>query len=138
MNCLHCDEPRRIKSRGLCQPCYLKPKIRDLYPKAPCGPSPETVAKKYKGEAKFASRGVGNEPGRTPSYPTSAPPGTEIKLRVMRDRLARGENAIHPLDAKGDANPRGVSVFFGVESVRPDGKHAAAEMPKDEVEDDGD
>ena len=38
-----------------------------------------------------------------PQFPTAAPPGTEEKIRIMRERLARGEHLHHPGDESGNA-----------------------------------
>ena len=37
---------------------------------------------------------------KTPRFPTSYLPGGRNKMRIMRARLARGENPTHPLDAR--------------------------------------
>lgn len=42
--------------------------------------------------------------GRRPAKrPTSHPPGTALKLAVMRQRASRREDVFHPLDATGSA-----------------------------------
>ncbi|HEV3257278.1 MAG TPA: hypothetical protein VG013_10390 [Gemmataceae bacterium] len=33
-----------------------------------------------------------------PGEPTEAPPGSEVKIRIMTERAARGEPLFHPLD----------------------------------------
>lgn len=40
------------------------------------------------------------EPPREPLEPTDAIPGTPEKIKVMRQRVSRGEMPHHPLDAK--------------------------------------
>jgi hypothetical protein len=59
---------------------------------------------------------------RLPWKPTTAPAGSERKLRVFAERLARGESLFHPADslertgetsARGQGDVRGVCPFEG-------------------------
>lgn len=80
--CLHCGKPGTA-GRGLCNACYLKPKVRYLYP---C-----KIAVKEKPEQMEADE---------PDDPTGALPGTEEKIRVLEERAARGVGLFHPQDAR--------------------------------------
>ncbi len=40
-----------------------------------------------------------------PSDPTSAPPGSKVKLEVMQSRLERGECLFHPMDCAAPFAP---------------------------------
>lgn len=63
----------------------------------------------YPSTSKYARRGVGNVSGTLPlpTRPTTAPPGTPLKIVVMGRRAARGEATFHPADARfeGDQRP---------------------------------
>ena len=62
------------KARGLCLVCY------------------------YELKAELTPNESGST-GRYPAEPTTALPGTEEKIRVMRERAARREKLFHPEDA---------------------------------------
>jgi len=40
-----------------------------------------------------------------PGEPTEAPPGSELKIRILTERAARGEPLFHPLDGLKRAGP---------------------------------
>jgi hypothetical protein len=48
----------------------------------------------------FHPQELATHEGRLPSYPTSAMPGSKVKLRIMQLRVERGEHLHHPLDAR--------------------------------------
>ena len=54
----------------------------------------------YPSTNKYARRGLGNLTGAIPlpAEPTSAPPGSLEKMKVMRRRIERGEGLFHPRD----------------------------------------
>lgn len=87
--CRHCGSRVATHGRGLCQTCYVKTTIRDLYP--PDRPPNRRV-------------GMGiNLNGRNlqpASSPTLALPGTPEKIKVMRERAMAGEELHHPKDVK--------------------------------------
>jgi len=83
--CRHCGKGKVNRPRGLCWPCYYKPGVKDLYPST----------------SKYAKRGVGNLTScRTPRRPTNTEPGSEERMEVFAERIARGENLFHPQDAR--------------------------------------
>lgn len=84
--------------KGLCCSCYQNLEIRERYPRLRRPKSTTHVL------------GNGLTPGRVPSYPTSAMPGTAIKAMVMRLRLERGENPHHPKDARDNDKLPGVGM----------------------------
>lgn len=81
--CDFCGEHRRILRLGLCYICYYSPQIR----------------KKYK-EDRDEDRKYPTEqiPYPLPAQPTDAQPGTEAKIEVMAERVARKEALHHPHD----------------------------------------
>jgi hypothetical protein len=123
ITCYHCRKQKPEAARGLCHYCYARPAIRVLYKarpsvpreRKPCAHCKLTKAITCRGlcsrcystpgvrccYGRPATRGVGlgNAP-KMPVHPTDAPPGSERKMRVMHERLARGESCFHPLDAR--------------------------------------
>lgn len=88
--CVHCD--RRVRrtsggggNRGLCYTCYHKTEIREQYP-----PDPKHGRRYQDTSAKEAP---------LPDGPTSAPPISEEKVRVMMERARLRQQLFHPLDA---------------------------------------
>ncbi len=85
--CRNCCNPERPvnRPRGLCWCCYYAPGVRDLFPIT----------------SKYASRGfavtIESDPKQA-SEPTDAPPGSLAKMRVMQQRILRGESPFHPGD----------------------------------------
>ncbi len=80
--CRHCQQHPATRSRQLCYGCFENSSIRDLYP-------PMTRNK--------SDRSRRNR--RLPRVPTSAPPGSEAKIRVMQHRFMRRMQLFHPQDA---------------------------------------
>lgn len=88
-NCPHCErENVPIKARGICRKCYAFPEIRCLYDCLPHyvkpiqGPGSDTIVKRPLPE------------------PTDALPGTEEKVKVLKERAMLGQQLWHPLDAQ--------------------------------------
>ena len=87
--CVHCRERPACRARQMCWTCYYTPGLRGRY----------RVAHRAsrKGEAADFTG-----PGREPAAATEAAPGSEEKMRVMEDRVSRGEKLHHPQDRKLD------------------------------------
>src|SRR5437588_11408350 len=96
MACRHCGRNRVNRPRGLCWSCYYTPGVRERYPST----------------SKFARRGVGDFNGRAEvaPEPTSAPPGSAEKVRVLEERARLGLSLWHPMDAPMDAESRKLGV----------------------------
>lgn len=92
--CMHCQERQAHSCRGLCRRCYvtLTPAEKQSYPDR------RHVAN---GDARNPWRDCHNRRGRLPASPTDALPGSEAKILVMQERVARGELPCHPRDARG-------------------------------------
>lgn len=84
--CVHCKKSKVNRPKNLCWNCYYTPGVKDLYPS----------------NSKFSRRGIGNgcHPVKRPRKPTTAPPGSLRKMRVMLNRIKRLETVDHPRDAK--------------------------------------
>lgn len=82
MLCQHCDRNPVQRSRGLCWSCFYSPGVRERYP----------PGHRYR-------RGIGTTRKRLPCEPTDAIPGTPEKIRVLMERVARGEELFHEEDA---------------------------------------
>jgi hypothetical protein len=85
--CRNCLQENRCPARGLCQGCYLDPKIRGQYPAR---------------MAKAPSGGVvrGSSCGEALRQPTRHRPGTEGKLAVLAARFAAGLPLFHSEDPR--------------------------------------
>lgn len=83
--CSHCSRPvYALRSRGLCDRCYVVRAIRVQYPLL------------RPGFDWRSSAGIHERAGLP--EPTSAPPGSEAKIAVMAARAERNESLWHPLD----------------------------------------
>ena len=90
--CRHCGARKVNRPRGLCWGCYYAPGVRDLYP------TRSVHGRRGPGHALAAY-------GRPlPAEPTHAEPGSEAKIAVMSERVARGEQLFHPRDARVKLN----------------------------------
>jgi hypothetical protein len=96
MLCRHCQRVNSNRPRGLCWSCYYTPGVRERYPST----------------SKFARRGVSDFNGRAglAVMPTSAPPGSDEKVRVLEERARLGLSLWHPLDAPMDVESRRLGV----------------------------
>ena len=83
MTCLHCHEPRPIRSRRLCWRCYAVHTVREQYKKIPSLRS-----------------GLCGDNKDLPLCPwaTDAQPGTPEKMSVMLRRAETGYAIFHPDD----------------------------------------
>lgn len=79
--CQHCQMNLACRPRGLCYQCYLSRAIRRLH-------HPRT---RNRLDTNCRTR-------RLPARPTTAQPGSEAKLLVFQQRLARRESLFHPRD----------------------------------------
>lgn len=61
--------------------------------------------------------------------PTDAPPGTEDRVRVMAERVARGESPFHPLDFDWDADLEEADRVFQVAKTHRNGASARLQQP---------
>lgn len=95
--CKHCGKNKVNRPRGLCWSCYYTPGVKDQHPST----------------SKYARRGRGNLTGDAPMplAPTLATPGSEEKIRVLEERVRRGESLWHPSDAKGNPDRAPVEVI---------------------------
>ena len=92
--CLHCHKNLRRKtrggvrcgSRGLCRTCYYVPEVRERYPRL----------------RNTIDEDVVWTPERLPAEATEARPGSEDKIRIIQERLARGESLFGPRDVQID------------------------------------
>lgn len=93
--CRHCKDRNVCRPRGLCNTCFLDLAVRELYPIS---------------TSRYASKGVGtgNVCGKVPAAATTAGPGSDAKIDVMRGRAERGESLSHPDDCDVSA-PAGPS-----------------------------
>lgn len=85
--CVHCDERKATRARGLCDRCHRNQDIREVYP------------------AKAGWWGNDNDSMRRSLPTTDAAiclPGTEERLVVMSLRAERGESLHHPEDRRID------------------------------------
>lgn len=80
--CRHCSRNRIGRPRGLCWSCYYRPGVRERYAPA----------------ASTGRRGIGFDADRLPE-PTSAPPGSLEKVRVLMMRALHRQELWHPDDA---------------------------------------
>ena len=81
--CVHCKKNKAQRSRQLCVKCYDNLEIRNSTPPVTlCG---------YRGLSYLRSP-------KLATLPTSALPGSIEKIRVMQERLSRGEAVFHPDD----------------------------------------
>lgn len=80
--CQHCKKKGSLARRGLCHPCYKIPAIRRRYPKI----GEHGGKSLYEGVSKL------------PQEATDAPPASDRKIRVMMERVERGESVSHPED----------------------------------------
>jgi len=96
MLCRHCNRVPSNRPRGLCWSCYYRPGVRQLYPST----------------SRFARRGIADRIGRVPlpRVPTSAPPGSEAKVRVLMARASKRQGLWHPADAPMDVESRKLGV----------------------------
>ncbi len=79
--------------RGLCSACYRTPGVRAFY----------AAADDNRGDTGRRGGGIEYPRGDRSLWPsTAAPPGSEEKLRVMEDRVAKGLPIFHPDDAAFD------------------------------------
>lgn len=85
MLCRSCKKVRSNRPRGLCYSCYYKPSVRAMFPST----------------SKFARKGAGIGVccSKSSAVPTGAMPGSEEKIRVLMERVSRGEDLWHPSDA---------------------------------------
>lgn len=86
--CRCCSKPRRLHRRGLCWTCYYTPGVRERFPPT----------------SRFANRGVpdGDDARPLPPTPTSAPRGSEAKIRALQERARLRASLWHPKDAQVD------------------------------------
>jgi hypothetical protein len=87
--CKHCQCCKVNRPRGLCWTCYYTPGVKDQY-----GPV-----------SKFGRRGLGNHLKSKlplPERATSAIPGSEEKIRILMERVAKGQQLFHPEDLRKD------------------------------------
>lgn len=80
MTCQHCGHSRVSRPRKLCWACYYEPRVRDLY--APAHRGLHVV--RFRAEL-------------APT-PTTAPPGSPEKFRVLQERCLAGVELHHPGD----------------------------------------
>lgn len=84
--CRHCRTRPVNRPRGLCVTCYYTPEVLILYPKTVCV---------------YTRRGLGLSSSACyplPDDPTSAQPGSNEKILVMRERAMRNQSIFHPDD----------------------------------------
>lgn len=93
MHCRHCGRRTSVMARGLCQRCYQKPAVRNIYPRVPRGKAPR------KREQLVC---LGELPPRYAPEPTDTLPGTEERMAVYTKRLEAREHLYHPRDARRD------------------------------------
>lgn len=79
MLCRHCGERKANMWRGLCNPCYRDPEIRELYPKDDCIGFPDVNT-------------------RTDPEPTDTRPGSEERIQVYEQRAANYQHMFHDDD----------------------------------------
>lgn len=97
-----------------CRKCRAK---LTAVPCATCGRRPLLDQRpEYPGRVRMG------KPLREPAEPTEASPGSLEKIRVMRERLERGESCFHPGDPRMCRRQNGdtVSQFFGDSGDSPD------------------
>lgn len=82
--CRHCRQCRVSRPGGLCWTCYYTPGVRE----------------RYTYQSKFAKRPQSNSV-KPAAFPTSALPGSAVKIWIMAHRLEMGQALHHPGDAKG-------------------------------------
>lgn len=84
--CTHCERRKPNSTRGLCRTCTDTPGVRDMYP-------PKSRA------ARLHRNGYGYTGSYTaPTQPTTAPRGSEEKIRAMSERARLGLALFHPDD----------------------------------------
>ena len=94
--CRHCGHPRGYRAKNLCWRCSNTESIRLLYPNCP----------HYGRVSPLVQRGV--VALVVPAESTCALPGSEEKIQVMTERLARGESCFHPDDPRKERALQGV------------------------------
>lgn len=98
--CKRCHEPRRIIARGLCGRCYSNPTIRELFPPISKGGRSKLSKAAHKKTKRKEQDGDAVEQGKLPSEPTIFPPGHPLKIKVMEERVRRGEMPFHEADGR--------------------------------------
>lgn len=84
--CRHCKVRIVTRPRGLCWGCYGRPEVKGLYPTS---------------DNRHNQKGLGEHYPTSNSDPTTAPPGSLAKMKVLRKRLESREELFHPADATG-------------------------------------
>lgn len=91
--CAHCGKRRYIQARGLCQRCRKKPEVRALFPKGWVNPATAKLAGLDQLDLVTYWFPLADEP-------TTALPGSEAKIEVMRERAEAGRAVFHPDDVR--------------------------------------
>lgn len=95
--CRHCKTGRASRPRSLCSTCYDNPAIREA------NPSTSKFGRRYDKDDRKQGGGWGdNETPTKVGKPTTALPGSELKLRELRRRVRYGFQLFHPHDARGN------------------------------------
>jgi hypothetical protein len=92
--CLNCKIRKGSRGRGICDRCYEDREIRDLYVT-----SKEPTAPDFYGKTKL------------PDEPTTYLPGSEEKIKVLKERATQKVSLFHPDDTtleKLNVGKRGV------------------------------
>jgi hypothetical protein len=86
--CRHCQRVQVTRPRGMCWTCYYTPGLRERYPST----------------SKFARHGISDflGPGRRPTTPTRARPGSSEKVAILEQRARLRQELWHPSDAPMD------------------------------------
>ena len=86
MVCRHCQRNKAVRPRGLCEACFMRLDVREMYAVAdhPCN---------YRGE------GIGCIAHREPA-PTDTLSGTPEREAVLTERVAKGESTTSKRDAR--------------------------------------
>jgi hypothetical protein len=90
--CRHCRRRKRCRPRGLCFTCHRRPEVRAKYPVGSAAGANAIYAKRAEPDT--------NRQKPLPAEPTDAPPGSEEKMQVMRERLRAGFQLHHPGDRR--------------------------------------
>lgn len=108
MPCRECNDPRS-RWRGLCKVCYADPAIRAKWPKL------STAGRALPKRGNFARNLYGLKRRAAP-IPTTAEPGSELKIAVLAARFQARQELWHADDAKLPDGPCAIAAGdeFGV------------------------
>jgi len=87
-SCKHCKKEPATRPRGLCGRCYRDFSIRVKYPYKPSKHNPPGSGQDFNGTSRL----------KLPDEATETVPGSDERIRVLRERVRKKQNLWHPGD----------------------------------------